>query len=431
VSRSWRSLPGMVGLAVVAGLFALLFLPGGNMTHDVSSYGVGREGYRLGYELLESVGYRVDRFNHGVELLPEDTALWLLDPGASMLDEGPAGMGGVRDWVLRGNTLLLAMGGGEDEDWLRRKVMNQIDDRREESGEAGEDEGETARADRDDEEFLHPRGTIYEALAVLGIDDVRVEGPRPPMEVGFADPMAVVAPLTGVETLRGVRHAPFLSGDGLAEGQVLVEADQGPLVWRRSLGEGQLVLVSDGRLLCNWALAGEDNGYLFVTLAHLTAGGRGILVEEFSHGYASATSLTRLLLKPPAVFVVAQVLLVLIALIAWRARRFGPATPVAPGDRRFKAEHVHALADLHRRGKHHGGAVRRLRAQLLSRWRERFAAGRAMTDEALFAWLARRSGVDAKTMRRELTPPPAADARRLLRYSRRLEALRRRIEERR
>ncbi|MDP7112399.1 MAG: DUF4350 domain-containing protein, partial [Myxococcota bacterium] len=395
MNLSWRSMPGMVGLAVVVGLFALLFLPGGDLTRDVSSYGVGREGYRLGFDLLESVGYDVDRFNHGVELLPDGAALWLLDPGESMLDEGPAGMGGILEWVQRGNTLLLAMGGSEDKDWLRHHVLRQIDERRSETGteaETGaetETEAEIRSEDRD--ELLAPRGTIYEALAVLGITDVRVHGSRTPMEVGFDDPMAVFGPLADVETLRAVRHAPFLSGEGLEAGQVLVEAEQGPLVWRRSLGAGQLVLVTDGRLLCNWAVAAEDNGYLLVNLAHLTGDGRTILVEEFSHGYASATSLPRLLLRPPAVFVLAQLLLLLVAAVAWRARRFGPALPVAAGDRRFKAEHVHALADLHRRGKHHGGAVKRLRAQLLARWRERFALGRVMTDTALFAWLARRS----------------------------------------
>lgn len=426
----------MIGLTLVAALFALLLLPGGNITHDVSSYGVGREGYRLGLELLEGVGYEARRFNHGVELLPDGATLWVLDPGKSLLDEGPAGMGGVRGWIERGNTLVLAVGAGDDDDWLRHHVLHQIDERRA-AAEEGEDEGEDAAGEprsvprRVDEDELHsgPRGTFYEAMAALGVTDVKVHGDRTPLEVGFDDPMPVEGPLPGIDELRGVRHAPFFSGEGLETGEVLVEAEQGPLVWRRSLGQGQVVLVSDGRLLCNWGLAGADNGYLLVSLAALTAGGGPILYEEFSHGYASVTTLTRLLIEPPAVFLTIQVLLVLFVLVAWRVRRFGPALPEPRRDRRYRAEHVHALADLHLRGRHHQGAAQRLRLQLMARWRERFGAGRAMTDEAVFAWLARRTGTGADELRKTMVTPRAPDARRLLRYARRLEALRRRIEE--
>jgi len=424
----------MIGLTVVAALVALLFLPGGNITHDVSSYGVGKEGHRLGFELLEGVGIETRRFNHGVELLPDGGALWVLDPGVSLLDGGPAGMGGIRAWVERGNTLLLAVGGGDDDDWLRHHVLGRIEERRrlaEAEAESGAETEETGAPSRkvDEEELLKPQGSFYEAMATLGVGDVKIHGQRTPLEVGFDDPMPVEGPLPGVSVLRGVRNAPFLSGEGLEDGEVLLRGEQGPLVWRRAVGEGQVVLVSDGRLLSNWAVAGDDNGYLLVSLATLTAGGGPVLYEEFSHGYASVTTLTRLLLQPPALFLTIQVLVVLTALVAWRTRRFGPALPAARGDRRTKAEHVHALADLHLRGKHHQGAARRLRQQLMSRWRERFGGGQTMTDEALFQWLARRTETSSDELRGSMATPKTADGRRLLRYARRLEALRRRIEE--
>lgn len=434
----WRSVPGMVGLGLVAAVFALLFLPSGNLTHDASSYGVGRDGYRLGFELLEGLGYDVLRFNHGVEVLPDGATLWVLEPGTSLLDEGPAGMGGLAEWVARGNTLLLGVGGADDADWLRRRVLSDIEARRssksdgDEGRQPGVEDGETdfpPPTGASPEELLDPRGTIYEALAALGVGDVRVSGSRTPMEVGFDDPMAVDTSLDGVGHLRAVRHAPYLSGEDLSAGEIVVRAAQGPLVWRRSLGAGSVVLVADGRILCNWALAGADNAYLIASLAHLTAGDRPILVEEFSHGYAAVTALTQLLVQPPALFITVQVALVLAAVVAWRSRRFGPPRPAPRRDRRFKAEHVHALADLHRRGKHHAGAASRLRAQLLGRWRERFGGGRVMSDEVLFAWLARRTGGDPAALAREAAAPERVDGRKLLEYARRMELLRRRIEE--
>jgi hypothetical protein len=408
----WRSTPGIVGLLVVGALLALLFLPRGDLTRDVSSHGVGRDGYRLGFETLQSLGYDVRRFNHGVELLPADSTLWVLEPGPALMDRGPSGMGGLAEWTAAGNTLLLAFGG-------RRATLGErllVDIER--------DRGELAEEAPD---ALFPVGTPLEALSALGVFDVSLSGGRIPMDVGFDDPFVVQSSFGELATLQAVRHAPTLEGEGLAAGEVLVEGEHGPLVWRRPIGHGELVLVSDARLLCNYALVDHGNAWLLTHLATLTAGEGPLYFEEFSHGYATVTSMSRILLGPPTVFLTLQLALILLALVTWRAARFGPAIPAATGDRRTRAEHVYALADLHRRGRHGAGAARRLRAHLMARIRDRL--GTRLAEHELLAWLAQRLPANEHELAADLTPPHAVEGRSLLEYSRRLERIRRRIEE--
>ncbi len=434
---TWRgALPGGLGLLVVASVLALLLLPGGDLTSDGSSYSVSRHGYRLGLEILQELGYDARPYPHGVETLPDGVTLWVLDPGDALLDDGPAGMGAVREWVASGNTLLLALSGGvgtgpapgASREELRQRVLRGIEER----GGAGAEDPEPADPPPTDEEALLPRGTGREALDALGLRRVAVAGARlDPYDVGFDDPFAVRARLPGIASLRGVRDVPVLVGEGLADGEVLLTAEHGAVIWRTALGEGQVVLLSDARLLCNWALVAEDNAMLLVDLAELTAGDAPLLVEEFSHGYASVTTLARLLVRPPVALVTVQVALVLAVGLLWRTRRFGPPIPAPREERRDRAEHVRALADLHRRARHGAGAAARLRADLVGRVRRRMGGGAAADERALVAWLAARLGQPEPRVRQDLEPPEENNERALLRYARRLERIRRTIEERR
>ncbi len=408
----WRSAPGLTGLFVVGALLALLFLPRGDVTRDVSSHGVGRDGYRLGYEVLQALGYDMQRFDHGVELLPAAGTLWVLEPGPALLDRGPTGMGGLTAWVEQGNTLLLAFGGPRGT--LGDRVLLDIDRERGDPGEQGE-------------AALFPVGNPDEALAALGVDDVVLSGGRVPMDVGFDDPFVVESAFPGVGRLRAVRHAPTLQGAGIGAGEVLVAGDEGPLVWQTAVGAGRLVVVTDARLLCNYSLVSDDNAWLVASLAAATAGDGRLLVEEFSHGYAAVTSMSRILLSPPTLFLTLQVGLLLLAVVLWRVSRFGPALAAAVGQRRTRAEHVFALADLHRRGHHGAGAARRLRAHLLARIRDRLGA--RLSEHELLEWLAQRLPSTAAQLEADLALPPAVEGRSLLTYAWRLERIRRRIEE--
>ena len=428
MNPNWRSAPGIIGLLAVASLLALLFLPRGDLSNDASSYGVGRDGYRLGFELLESLEYDVHHFKHGVETLPDGVTLWALEPGSGLLDEGPAGMGGVTEWVHRGNTLLLAFGEGEAS--FSDILLRRIDDRQQDND---PEQSEGSPGDPDDSvdtaERLSPTGTPSEALRALGLPGVALSGDRAALDVGFDDPLPVSARLPDVSLLRGVRHVPVFVGDGLAAGEALVSTEDGPVVWKAGVGDGQVILVSDARLLCNLALAGADNGFLLVSLAELTAGERPVLLEEFSHGYVSASSLIRLLLSPPALFLSIQVGLMLLVLLLWRSRRFGAVMPAPRGDRRSRAEHVEALADLHRRASHGRGAALRLRSHLLGRLRDRLGHGARLSDADLFEWLSTRMPYSAAKLAQLTAPPAETDVRNLLKYARRLERLRRDIEE--
>ncbi len=429
MNPTWRSAPGILALLAVASLLALLFLPRGDLSTDASSFGVGRDGYRLGYELLDELGYDVHRYTHGVENLPDGMTLWALEPGPALLDEGPAGMGGLTDWIHRGNTLLLAFGKGEAS--FAEILLHRIDERQQER--AVDDPEGTPPGDPEDQEEtserLSPTGTPLEAMLALGIQGVQLSGERAALDVGFDDPRAVEARFTDVAQLRGVRHIPVFEGDGLATGETLLSTEDGPVIWKTSLGDGEVILISDARLLCNWALAGADNGYLAVSLAQLTAGDRPILMEEFSHGYASVSSLVALLLSPPALFVSIQVGLMLAVLVLWRTRRFGAVMPVAQRERRDRAEHVEALADLHRRASHGQGAAQRMRAHLLARLRDRMGHGARLSDEDLFRWLATRMPYSSSELFQMTAVPASTDTRNLLTYARRLERLRREIEE--
>ena len=420
----WRSAPGVAGLGVVGALLALLFLPQGDLTLDASSYGVGRSGYRLGFELLDSLGYETVRFIHGAEVLPDSTrgdgsTLWVVEPGPSILDEGPAGMGGVAGWVGQGNTLLLAF--GHERSDLGSRVLRDIERRRSEEGQE--------RERTPDEEALRPLGDAAEALHALGLDGLAVAGGRSELDVGFDDPIDVSSRLDGVAHLRGVRSAPVLEGPGLDAGEVLVSSRDGVLVWRGPLGDGEVILVSEARLINNWALAGADNAILVDRLAALSHRGGPVLYEEFSHGYASVTPLVRLLLTPPALYITLQVILVVLAVVLWRSRRFGPALPAPGVSRRSRIEYVTALADLHRRGRHHEGAARRLRTHLMIRIRDRLGHGAHAGEDVWIQRLAERLPLDESTLREQLAPPGHPDPRSLLKYARRLERLRRRFEE--
>ena len=182
------------------------------------------------------------------------------------------------------------------------------------------------------------------------VDDVvwrdRVAGSArvPPGTTGLGD----------VRTVRSDARGVWLSDEG-----VLLEAERGrgALALRRTVGRGELVLLSDASPLQNRLLASADNAAFGLAVAGPP--GRPVVFAESFHGYGEASGLGAV--PTDWWWVFGGLLLAALVLALAEGRRLGP--PELPGRELppARVEFAEALATQLARTRPHGDAARTAR----------------------------------------------------------------------
>jgi len=153
-------------------------------------------------------------------------------------------------------------------------------------------------------------------------------------------PIRAAAPiLGGVASLAGADSDRTLAA---ASAQVpLLRNQSGAVVAvQQTVGQGQLIVLTDPLILCNGYLDRADNGRFAADLLAMTLVGGRVWCDEFQHGAAATHSpLTAWMTTPWGLALVAA-LLILFTGLALRGRAFGPTIPLRAKSDRSSAEYL-------------------------------------------------------------------------------------------
>jgi hypothetical protein len=167
--------------------------------------------------------------------------------------------------------------------------------------------------------------------------------------------------------------------------------------------KGEIICISDPRILTNTLLSRSDNSVL---AAHLLApDGGSVAFDEYYHGLAVRGNPLYLLTRPGFAAVAIAILLV-IGVVAWRAAVFlGPPLPDVTRSRRDIQEYVRAMAEFFSKGPgHRQFLVREVREGVLNELCEQFHLPPHTTDtDVIAAAVARRNPDRAALLRKALT----------------------------
>ena len=338
-----------------------------------------RVGHKAFYELLGTLGYRVRRFERGVERLPERrSVLVALEPGAFLLREGGRFAQPMLQWIESGNGAVLTLGpdpdrGAELDDrgeaygGLARRVVSSAQSVEEAAARRAEDqtpqqarERVAGRAARDRSRTSWSPSHLSRFLELsLRQDRLQrglVDGPCP-----LTGPLAESVGAGGVLLTRP--RVWSLDRPGEQGLEVLLAACGAPVALGLTRGSGRVVLLSEPRLLQNGAVSRGAHARLATRVVEHVAqrvGTRALFIEEFSHGGREVAHAGALLVSTRARWPTAQLLLVmLVAAWAWSGRRRAPV-PLPRKDRRSRGEVIDAMAELYRRTGDVRGAAERL-----------------------------------------------------------------------
>jgi hypothetical protein len=172
-------------------------------------------------------------------------------------------------------------------------------------------------------------------------------------------------------------------------------AGEGALLVDYAYGRGRVVVLSDPYVVSNAGLNRADN--LFLATNVVTGGRRGaVAFDEFHQGYGQTQNQVFAYFRgTPILWMFAQALLVALAVVWTRGRRFARAVPVPAADRRSKLEFVASMAELQQRARAYDLAVENI-YQRTRRALARYAGLPASaTRSQLAERVAARSGRDA------------------------------------
>lgn len=312
--RRYRAaLAGLV-LLVAVQTVAVVWNPGGRMdaVPDRSTYRFNRFGYCAAYRLLGRLGYPVERNLQSLDLLPDRIRqLWLVNP---MVPLEAKELRRLRAWVSAGGTLVCAF----------------------DSALTADDGTEAPDAFPELTEF-RVRGGPY---AMLGLLEAPGLVPPEPKVVDYAAGAAY-----GTDVVRiAVPHGARLEGNA-ADRWRSVRDEQGTVLARRPVGEGNLVVTSETDLFCNANLAREDNAVLIANLAH--AAGGPIAFDEYHHGFRSLRSPGDALGVFGGKVGVYQLAVAATMMLVASSRRLGSPRRLKPPSRRSALEFVDSMAALY------------------------------------------------------------------------------------
>jgi hypothetical protein len=210
-----------------------------------------------------------------------------------------------------------------------------------------------------------------------------------------------------------------------AQVPLLRNASGAAVALQQTVGQGQLVVLTDPLILCNGYLERADNGRFAADLIAMTPAGGRVWFDEFHHGAAATQSpLTAWMTTPWGLALLAAVLILFIGL-AFRGRAFGPRIPLVARSDRSSAEYATAVGSL----LHRTGARRLTLETLLTAARravaEQVGLGSDIPGDQLSAAIAQRAPAAAAELaraERELEQATLSEAD-LLALARRLHDL--------
>ncbi|MDQ6709313.1 MAG: DUF4350 domain-containing protein [Candidatus Dormibacteraeota bacterium] len=175
-------------------------------------------------------------------------------------------------------------------------------------------------------------------------------GTRPSPLGGSATANAPAPIFGGVQHVEGGTPADWLKPSP-AQVTVLVNAANQAIAIRQTVGQGQLLVLTDPLILCNRYLGKPDNGRFAADLMALAPAGSQVLFDEFHHGAAAAGSPQTAWMTTPWGAALVWAVIVLFMGLALRGRAFGPALSLYSTRDRSSAEYAAAIGSLlHRTG---------------------------------------------------------------------------------
>ncbi len=178
---------------------------------------------------------------------------------------------------------------------------------------------------------------------------------------------------------------------------------------RTTVGQGQLIALTDPLILCNGYLGQPDNGRFAADLIALAPPGSRVLFDEFHHGAAAAGSTDTAWMTTPWGAGLLWAVLVIFAGVALRGRAFGPQLTLEPGRDRSTAEYAAAVGGLLRRTGARDVTLQTLAQATRRAIMERVGLGAAVPGDRFEEAISRRApGVGRELSQIEGSLPQAA-----------------------
>ncbi len=253
---------------------------------DPSVYNARPSGYKGWMKTMEKAGLKVSIWRSDFDRLgeiPVRATMIIIAPRETMRDSG---FGGIRrpmteksveqliEWVEEGNTLVF------------------FDDFNDKTGKRLLLQAELVDLDKDEEQFLVSDGPVYRLKVPEEAEDYLHRHIR-----------------EAIRSRSDLRLKPVST-------EVLLRDMQGrPLIERRQLGNGRLILGTVPDLASNHYLFGEDNDNFQFFTNLVTAERKAILVNEFVHGYLQDPDLFSYYMKTPLSHVLFQLVFLFFVLL--------------------------------------------------------------------------------------------------------------------
>ncbi|MEA2174053.1 MAG: hypothetical protein QOD00_1645 [Blastocatellia bacterium] len=200
------------------------------------------------------------------------------------------------------------------------------------------------------------------------------------------------------ETYEDESEAKGADGEPLSTAPVVhLGGEHGPLLIDYPHGKGRIIVLSDPFIVANNGINRADN--LMLALNIVTSGGGLIAFDEFHQGRSLAQNeIFAYFAGTPVVPMLCQGLVIILALIWTRGRRFARPLPLPRVDRRSKLEFVASMAELQQQARAYDLAIENVYTRI-RRVLARYAGvdhqrGRA----AIAAGVAARSSLDQQRL---------------------------------
>lgn len=220
------------------------------------------------------------------------------------------------------------------------------------------------------------------------------------------------------EPLRVALHSDYILNNQGELAQTAVAGKHGIQLMRYFVGKGMITVASDLRFWSNRHIACNDHAYFLWK----TVGGGEVMILS----YTEAPSLINLLWRQTPLGLSLSLLL----LIAWlwrRGRRFGPLRQHDHSRRRRLGEHLHASAMFAWRNKYIAASIDGLRQAIRSRMIARHPDYRQLTGAEQQALIARQTGLSVDMVSRILSQKNPDTPRQLTEIAQGLQQIRNRL----
>lgn len=335
-------------LFAVAALMLLLFClnlwlqRGSSLEHSGTSFGVGIDGYKAGYDLLRELNIPATRSYARTNRVPHNRVLWFIAPDFLSSPEEvtvtKADSSDLMKWIRAGGTAVMM-------------------------------------------------GDLHSAWERLDIEQSVSAGSDASTIKGEFAPAALTIPIPGL--------AHFDKAG--ADGRVRLTSGGKPFAIDLKIGSGRLVAIADGRFVLNSNLDKGDASVLLVDLARVLGTPD---FDEHSHGLATPQSTLALLANPRLLTVLAIVLMTAILWIAeqhsWPARTLEDREhESAPSLDSF----VESLGVLYSRANDPRAAFRAYRASFLRRARRQVSPRIEVSEQVVIERLGRDRSLSDESRR--------------------------------